>query len=187
MAAARSSRYTPPMIVICSLADLPDAIADEAPHGVVTLLGPEMMIPALEGFEDRHLRLEMNDIADAAPGQILPDVAHIEELLTFVDRWPHADAPLIVHCWAGISRSTAAALITQAHLHPDADEAELAAALREAAPHARPNRKLIALADMALDRRGRLVEAAELVYRDEPVFEGMRTYYPLHGKSRDNA
>jgi len=183
MAAPRRTRYTAPMIIICSLADLPDAIEDEQPHGIVTLLGPDMMIPEIKGFEGRHLRLEMNDIADHAPGQILPHDSHIEDLLDFVGRWPHDDAPLVVHCWAGISRSTAAALITQAHLHPHADEAELATALRKAAPHARPNRRLIALADVALDRRGRLVEAAELVYRDEPVFEGTRTYYPLHGKS----
>jgi len=173
------------MIIICSLSDLPDAIEDEKPHAVVTLLGPELMIPELKGFEGRHLRLEMNDIAEHAPGQILPHDTHVDRLLAFVDAWPRDGAPLIVHCWAGISRSTAAALITQAHLHPRADEAELAIALREAAPHARPNRRLIQLADDILDRRGRLVEAAELVYRDEPVFEGARTYYPLHGKTRE--
>lgn len=168
------------MIIICSLADLPDAIKDEGPHGIVTLLGPELMIPEFRGYEGRHLRLEMNDIADQAPGQILPHDSHVDELLGFVDRWPRK-TPLIVHCWAGISRSTAAALITQAHLHPRADERELALSLAQAAPHARPNRRLVQLADDILDRRGRLVEAAELVYRDEPVFEGVRSYYPLHG------
>jgi len=169
------------MIIICSLADLPAAINDEGPHGIVSLLGPEMMIPAVKGFEDRHLRLEMNDIAEQVPGQILPHDTHVDELLKFVDTWSK-DAPLIIHCWAGISRSTAAALITQAHLHPDADEGALATALVKAAPHARPNRRLVELADDILDRRGRLVEASELVYRDEPVFEGVRSYYPLHGK-----
>ena len=170
------------MIIICSLADLPDAIVDERPHGIVTLLGPELMIPQIKGFEDRHLRLEMNDIAEDMPGQILPHETHLDRLLQFVDLWPQ-DAPLIVHCWAGVSRSTAAALITQAHLHPSADEGALAKALSKAAPHARPNRRLVQLADATLGRNGRLVEAAELVYRDEPVFEGTRSYYPLHGKS----
>jgi predicted protein tyrosine phosphatase len=167
------------MIIICSLADLPGAIKDEGPHGVVSLLGPELMIPELKGFEGRHLRLEMNDIAEQVPGQILPHDTHVDELLSFVDTWPK-DAPLIIHCWAGISRSTAASLITQAHLHPDADEGALAADLAKAAPHARPNRRLVELADDILDRKGRLIEAAELVYRDEPVFEGVRSYYPLY-------
>jgi len=168
------------MIIICSLSDLPDAIDDEVPHGIITLLGPELMIPEIKGFEGRHLRLEMNDIADPAPGQILPHDTHVDGLLAFVDSWPQ-DAPLIVHCWAGISRSTAAALIAQAHLHPRADERELGLALSEAAPHARPNRQLVRLADDILDRKGRLIEAAELVYKDEPIFEGVRSYYPLHG------
>ncbi len=170
------------MIIICSLADLPETIEDEAPHGIVTLLGPELMIPEIKGYEGRHLRLEMNDIADHAPGQILPHDTHVDELLAFVDAWPQ-EAPLIVHCWAGVSRSTAAAFVTQAHLHPRADERELALALSTAAPHARPNRKLVALADATLGRNGRLIEAAELVYRNEPVFEGKRSYYPLHGKT----
>ncbi len=170
------------MIIVCPLSDLADAIREEAPFGVVTLLGPDMMIPELGHFEEgRHLRLEMNDIAERASGQILPGQSHLEDLLVYAKAWDQS-APLIIHCWAGISRSTAAALIIQAHLHPGVNEQVLAQSLSEIAPHARPNRKLIALADATLGRDGRLIAAAELVYRNEPVFEGVRFHYPLYGK-----
>lgn len=172
------------MIIVCPLSDLTDAIRDEKPFGVVTLLGPEMMIPEIKALEGgRHLRLEMNDIADAAAGQILPGEHHVKKLLKFVDGWGKKSAPLIIHCWAGVSRSTAAALITQAHLHPKADERELAIALGDVAPHAYPNRKLMELGDKLLRRKGRLVEAAALVHRDVPVMQGVRFHYPLHGKA----
>ncbi len=171
------------MIIVCPLSDLPKAIREERPAGVITLLGPEHMIPPIKSLgPERHLRIEMHDIAEPQRGEILPDLRHLEELLSFVDKWDHSTAPLIIHCWAGISRSTAGALITQAHLHPQADEFALADALREAAPHAKPNRRLISLADEVLDKRGRLSEAAETVWTDENRYEGVRFKYPLHGK-----
>lgn len=168
------------MIIVCPLSDLADAIREEKPYGVVTLLGPELMIPPIKALDEgRHLRLEMNDIASPQPGQILPGREHVETFLDYVDGWDHAQ-PLIIHCWAGISRSTAAALIAQAYLHPEASPDEMATDLGDIAPHAYPNRRLIELADEVLGRNGQLVAAAELVHRDKPVMEGVRFHYPLH-------
>jgi len=66
-----------------------------------------------------------------------------------------------VHCYAGISRSTAAAFISACVLNPERNEAEIAARLRAASQTAYPNRRLIALADRHLDRKGRMVAAVE--------------------------
>lgn len=171
------------MIIVCPLSDLPKAIREEQPAGVLTLLGPEHMIPPIKALgPERHLRIEMHDISEPQRGEILPDQHHIEEMLAFVDKWDQGDAPLIIHCWAGISRSTAGALITQAHLHPSADEFELADALRTAAPHAKPNRRLIDLADEVLGKKGRLRDAAATVWTDDNRYEGVRFRYPLYGK-----
>jgi predicted protein tyrosine phosphatase len=72
---------------------------------------------------------------------------------------------MVIHCWAGISRSTAAAVISLAAINPDAHELEIAKLLRAASPTAFPNRLMISLADAALGRRGRMVEAVESIGR----------------------
>jgi hypothetical protein len=41
-------------------------------------------------------------------GHTLPAKSHVEKLLAFVRRWDQA-TPLLIHCWTGVSRSTAAA------------------------------------------------------------------------------
>jgi predicted protein tyrosine phosphatase len=69
----------------------------------------------------------------------------------------------LIHCWAGISRSTAAAFISLCALNPEADELRLAQALREASPTAHPNRRLVRLGDTVLQRSGRMIEAVESI------------------------
>ena len=80
-------------------------------------------------------------------------------LLEFGTAW-REPGPMIVHCWAGISRSTAAALILACALDPARDEQAAADALRAASPTATPNALMIALADDLLGRQGRLIRAA---------------------------
>ena len=70
-------------------------------------------------------------------------------------------APMIVHCWAGISRSSASAFILACDRNPQADEHLIAMRMRRAAKHAYPNRMIVALADDILGRRGRMVDAVE--------------------------
>jgi predicted protein tyrosine phosphatase len=77
-----------------------------------------------------------------------------------------------VHCWAGISRSTAGAFITACALNPQRDEMKLARAIRDASPTATPNARLIALADRILDRNGRMVAAIEAIGRGIACHEG---------------
>jgi predicted protein tyrosine phosphatase len=100
----------------------------------------------------------MHDITEPSEGQVTPDVAHIEHLLTFVRRWDRA-APMVIHCYAGISRSTAAAFTTVCALNPKRDEAEIAQALRNTSPTAMPNARIVRLADQALGRDGRMIAA----------------------------
>ena len=67
---------------------------------------------------------------------------------------------MLIHCYAGISRSPAAALIAMVLDAPGREQAA-ALTLREAAPHAQPNRLLIELSDDLLGRGGRLVAALD--------------------------
>jgi predicted protein tyrosine phosphatase len=74
---------------------------------------------------------------------------------------------MVVHCFAGVSRSSAAALAIACERNPDAPELEIALTLRRLAPHAYPNRRITALADEMLGRRGRLIDAVEAMGRDD--------------------
>jgi predicted protein tyrosine phosphatase len=154
-------------LIICSLARLDEVIAERRPSHLVTLLGPDWMIDPHEALApDRHLRLPVDDIAEPTPGLIAPDEDAVERLLVFGRGWD-ATAPMVVHCFAGVSRSSAAALAIACQRNPDAAELDIALTLRGLAPHAYPNRRITALADEMLARRGRLVAAVEAMGRDD--------------------
>ena len=115
--------------------------------------------------------LAVSDIVEPTPGQVLPDAAHLDQLLGFVHVWDRT-APMLIHCFAGVSRSTAAAYIAACALKPERDEFAIARALRAASPTASPNTRLVALADDKLGRRGRMSEAIAAIGRGEDCFEG---------------
>ena len=150
-------------IIVCGLADLPSVIAARKPSHMVTLLDPTTMIETPEGIApDRHLKLGVNDIAQPAEGLTAPDETLVGRLLAFAEAWDERD-PMVIHCWAGISRSTASAFTLACARSPEADEAAIARTLRSLAPHAYPNRRIIALADDMLGRQGRMVDAVEAI------------------------
>ena len=145
------------MIYVSPLSAVHDAIRTHGPSHLVSLLDPETMIDTPEGFDPaRHLRIGVNDIAEPIDDLIPPTAAHVGELVDFIRGWDQ-QAPLLVHCWAGISRSTAAAFIALCMLNEDRPEERLARRIRDRAPHAHPNRLMVALADNVLGREGRMV------------------------------
>ncbi|WP_377295637.1 tyrosine phosphatase family protein [Rhizobium sp. SGZ-381] len=114
---------------------------------------------------ERHLTLAMNDITFAGTGNLVaPSERHVTDLIAFARDWDRT-APLLVHCWMGVSRSPAAAVIAALAVDPDQDEFELAARLRSVAPHATPNTRLIEIGDRALQRDGRLTAAIKSIGR----------------------
>jgi predicted protein tyrosine phosphatase len=120
---------------------------------------------------ERHLQIAVNDIAAPAPGLTHPNEAHVSQLLEFVRAWDRT-APMVIHCWAGISRSTAAAFISLCALNPKIGEDEIAWRIRESSPTAYPNRLLVAHADDVLGRDGRMLEAVEQIGRGVIAAEG---------------
>jgi predicted protein tyrosine phosphatase len=76
---------------------------------LITLLDPADDMPTPEDFPGhRHLRLGLHDIAIARPDYTAPDEMHVRELIAFTRDWDRTQ-PMLIHCWAGISRSTASA------------------------------------------------------------------------------
>lgn len=147
--------------IVCGLSEAERLIAERTPSHVVTLLDPLSLSQAPRGVPaERHLRLGVNDICEPAEGLVLPDERAVASLLAFGRTWD-GGAPILIHCWAGVSRSTASAFVLACERSPGADERRIARALREAAPHAYPNRRIVALADDMLGRRGRMVDAVD--------------------------
>ena len=148
------------MIYVCAVAELNAHAAAVRPSHVISLLPSNQQPPTPAGIAaTNHLRLAIDDISESLEGHILPEVEHVEALVAFVRGW-RRQAPLMVHCFAGVSRSMAAALVAGTVQH-DGREHDLALELRRRAPHAQPNRRIIELADDVLVRAGRLIAAVE--------------------------
>ena len=166
-------------LVVSSLADLHTTVADHGALDLVTLINVDTPVPRPPSIAaDRHLFLGFNDIVEEIDGMTAPAVHHIDQLLAFGARW-NREKPLAIHCFAGISRSTAAAYITAMAINPDLDEQALAEELRRRAPSATPNARLVTFADDRLGRGGRMVEAIRSIGRGEEAYAGTPFVLPL--------
>jgi predicted protein tyrosine phosphatase len=154
-------------------------VAGYTPEHIVSLLDPDVAFPETgPEYFDRHLRLCFHDIHTTTKGQVMPTATDIDVLLGFLLRWSRK-APILIHCRAGIGRSTAVAFITACLHNPHANELGVAIKLRHASPLARPNETLIRLADAAMGRNGRMSNAIEETGRDlswTEVSERLRIY-----------
>jgi predicted protein tyrosine phosphatase len=161
------------VLIVTPLSRLADVIAERTPSHLISLLSPEELIPTPAGVApERHLSLGVHDIAEPRPGFTAPDAAMVERVLGFARDWT-AEAPMVIHCWAGISRSTASAFVIACERDPHADELEIALSMRRASPSALPNRRIVALADDILGREGRMVAAVEAMGGNGFVTEGV--------------
>lgn len=160
-------------IIVSPLRLVPQIVANRSPSHLITLLDPDELIETPAGIEpENHLKLGINDIAEPIDGMTLATEDTVRHLLEFGRGWDAA-APLLVHCWAGISRSSASAFILACDRSPDADEAAIARALRAASPYAAPNRRLVALADDLMVRGGRMVDAVEAMGPYQITYENI--------------
>ncbi len=157
---------------VCPLSLLHATVEETGASHIVTLISANTAVerPVCVSA-DRHLFIAVSDIAEPAVGMILPGRTHVEQLLAFVRGWDRA-APMVIHCYAGISRSTAAAFITACALAPQSEEAMIAKRLRTASASATPNPRLVAVADRLLGREGRMVSAVSAIGRGEFASEG---------------
>jgi predicted protein tyrosine phosphatase len=166
-------------LLVTPLSSLSQALAEHDPSHLVSLLSPEHMIATPDGFEPtRHLRLGVNDIVDPAAGTAPPARMHIDQLLEFSRGWD-ASRPMVIHCWAGISRSMASAFAILCARLGENREIEIARAIRQRAPHAQPNRLLVQHADDALGRGGRMLGALNSMGPPLLVEQGVTTALPL--------
>ncbi len=160
------------MIIVCGLQAVQNQVDAHGVGRVISLLGPDTSHQNFKGIDaNQHLKLTFHDVVEMMEGFSAPRAVDAEKLVEFIDGWDRAQ-PMLIHCWAGISRSTASAYTALCMLRPKADEEELAFELRAASPSATPNRLIISYVDDILGRSGRMSRAIEKIGRGENAFEG---------------
>jgi len=160
------------MIHVCSLAALPDTVkATGASHVLTVMANVDQVQRPVSVLPANHLKVQVDDIVEQMDGFIAPSDHHIEQVLNFVRGWDRG-APLVVHCYAGISRSTASAFAAACLLNPHRDEISIARQIRAASPIASPNRLIVSLADKALGREGRMLRALDEMGPGSMTVEG---------------
>ena len=146
-----------PAIHVCSLSRLADTVETAGASHVATLINASTLVPRPSGIApENHLFLGFNDIVEPTDGLVPPGEEHVARLVEFVEAWDR-QRPMVIHCWAGISRSTAGAFVAMCLIDPERPEAEIAEEIRRQAPSATPNLRLVALADGLLRREGRML------------------------------
>jgi len=161
-----------PFVHVCPLSKVAATVAASGASHLVSLINDATPVARPETIAAaNHLFLGINDITEAQEGMILPGEEHVRRLVDFAEAWDR-ERPIVVHCFAGISRSTAAAFITLCVARPRRDEAEIAQRLRRASRFATPNARLVAIADDVLGRSGRMVDAITAIGRGEMAMEG---------------
>ena len=163
---------------ICSLATVHDTLAASKAAHLITVINGQTMLDTPAGIEARrHLKIAVNDISVPQEGLVHPAPEHIEQILRFARDWDH-DGDLVVHCWAGISRSSAAAFISACELNEPGKETRIAEAIRAASRTATPNKLMVALADDVMRRRGRMVDAIKSIGTGEMAMAGTPFFIP---------
>jgi predicted protein tyrosine phosphatase len=162
-----------PRIHVCSLERMPATVRETEAARVLTVMKNVYQVKTPpEVPPEQHLKLDFSDIIRPEPGETMASEAHVQSILEFARDWDRLE-PMVVHCYAGVSRSTASAFIIACTLRPDVSETIWAMRLRAQSPTATPNLHLVRLADEVLGRGGRMVRAIEAIGRGEDCFEGV--------------
>lgn len=180
------------LMTICGLNELDRHRARGVTH-VLSILDPNSPEPDVLSTFQPHCRttLHFNDEIDPGPNLILPQVEHMETILTLgrslaVDAGKDGERHILAHCHMGISRSTAAMATLLAVFHPDKDEDRIFAHLLQARPEAWPNCLMVELADDLLGREGRLTAALGRLYAVQLANRPeMGPYLRKHGRGRE--
>jgi predicted protein tyrosine phosphatase len=156
-------RFVPFAVTVCGIPELSSFGAAGVTH-VLSILDPDTPEPSAFGQYGEHQRLELHfdDIIVPRPGMEMPQRAHVERILEFgrdLVNEPEGVGHLLVHCHAGISRSTASLVMILAQARPDRPAREAVEAVAAIRPQAWPNILMTEMADDLLGRGGELVDA----------------------------
>ncbi len=166
---------TPLRMTICGLDELAGHCVTGVTH-VLSILDPGWPEPEpLRNFVlDRRLKLNFHDVIESTPGWIPPERWDVELLLAFgrnlseMGRGASTGAGgthLLVHCHAGVSRSTASAILLLAQRDPARAAQDVVGQVIRLRPRAWPNLRIIEMGDALLGRDGEIVASVGALYR----------------------
>jgi len=164
------STIAPFRISVCGLDELQGHCESGVSH-VLSILDPDWPVPEAFGTFGEHAKLELrfHDVIETdRPDIVAPDATHVAGVLAFgrdLLAEPAADAHLLVHCHAGVSRSTASMALILAQARPDVPGGGILAEVLRIRPQAWPNLRILEIGDALLGRGGSLVAAATCIYR----------------------
>jgi len=179
-------------ITVCGLDELADHCETGASH-VLSILDPDHPVPEAFGRFGEHEKLELrfHDVIEEDPGMEPPREADVARLLAFgrdLLREPSQHAHLLVHCHAGISRSTASMALILAQALPNLSGHNVVSEVLHIRPKAWPNLRMIEIGDGLLGRDGQIVAAAVEVYRKQlEVRPHLAEFMTLGGRGREVA
>jgi predicted protein tyrosine phosphatase len=165
-------RAAPPFgITVCGIEELAGHCATGASH-VLSILDPDHPVPEAFGAFGEHVKLELrfHDIVDDTPGQIAPQPEHVAGMLTLgrdLLAEPGETRHLLVHCHAGISRSTAAMVLLLAQAMPEQPAQAVLRMVHGIREKAWPNLLVMEIGDAMLGRQGALVAATHALHRQQ--------------------
>jgi predicted protein tyrosine phosphatase len=165
--AAELSTFAPFRLTICGIPELDEHCAAGVTH-VLSILDPDTPDPpAFAAFAPHHrLALRFHDIIETLPDRLAPARADVERLLAFGHELSKTPGNhLLIHCHAGVSRSTASAALILAQARPDRPARDALEAVAQLRPRAWPNLRILEFGDELLSRNGEIVAAAAAIYR----------------------
>ena len=165
--ASELSAFAPFRLTICGIPELDEHCAAGVTH-VLSILDPDTPDPpAFAAFAPhRRLALRFHDVIEPLPARLPPARADVERLLAFGHEL--SDTPgshLLIHCHAGVSRSTASAALILAQARPDRSARDTLDAVAQLRPRAWPNLRMLEFGDDLLGRNGEIVAAVAAIYR----------------------
>jgi predicted protein tyrosine phosphatase len=146
-------------VIICGIPELPQHCAVGVSHVLSIIDTHEPRPVALDDYLDiDHELVRFDDVVAEYPGFEACTPAHIAKVLAFGERvHAVADSHVLVHCHAGVSRSTAAAGILLCQHAPGEEEAAFLRLLR-LRKHGWPNTRMVEFADRLLGRNGAMMQ-----------------------------
>lgn len=160
-------------ISVCARDEVP-AIAGRGITHLLSIDKPDEPTPTPEVYDGVHWHVQFDDIVSQAEAEefdaTLPEIEDIRQVLDYADcclQSSHTQpVHLLVHCQAGISRSTAAAYAMVSQMLGEGREQDALEHLFDIRPEASPNKLVVKHADAILNRNGKLLEALESLQRE---------------------
>lgn len=156
-------------LTVCGIEELSGHCEAGVSH-VLSILDPDWPVPEAFGSFGEHAKLELrfHDVIEPSPGIVVPREEDVRAILAF-GRGLETEAAsrLLVHCHAGISRSTAAMALVLAQARPALPAEAILQGILGIREKAWPNLRLLELGDAMLGREGTLPAAAAAIYRHQ--------------------